>query len=308
MKVARGLQEVARGKRAVALGIFDGVHLGHQAVIGDAMRWAAEHGVPAAAVTFEPHPERVLRPERAPDLIMPLQLKLEAIEALGCDETVVIEFDREFSLIEPNEFCRSVLAETLGAVHVSIGANFHFGRGARADSGYMSRRGEELGYAVSAVDLVELHGGSVSSSRIRALISDGLIEEAGTLLGRPFTFTGQVAAGDGRGRELGFPTANLEPAEGQLAPGFGVYAAVANDRWPAAVNVGQRPTFERAGRPVVEAYLLDFDNDLYGGELRLVFIRRLRDELKFESVDELIEQMHEDVEETRAVLARNRKD
>ena len=302
MRICRGLDEVTPTKRAVAIGVFDGVHRGHQAVIGDALAWASERGTAAAAVTFEPHPESILRPERTPELIMPLELKVEAVEALGCDELIVIGFDREFSLIEPADFCKQVLADSLRAVRVSVGANFHFGRGARADGSYLVKQGFELGYETSVVELVEAHGGTISSSRIRALVRDGELEEAATLLDRNFTLHGSVVAGAGRGRELGFPTANIEPGRGYLVPAFGVYAALANERWAAAVNVGQRPTFEHDGRPLVEAYLLDYDGDLYGCDLRLTFIERLRDELKFDSAEQLIDQMHHDVERTRTAL------
>ncbi len=277
-------------QRHVAIGTFDGVHVGHRAVIDGA----------DTVLTFEPHPLRILRPEAAPKLLMPFEVKRDVIEGLGASELVVIPFHREFADIEPEEFCSGILAERLGARQVSVGENFRFGARARGDPGVLAAREE---FATRVVPLVEVDGEAVSSSRVRALIAAGEIEAAMRCLGAPFLVQGQVVEGDRRGRRLGFPTANLVPDDALVVPGHGVYAAFANQH-PAAVNVGVRPMFSTGRGLLVEAHLLDFDGDLYGTTLRIAFIARLRGERRFPGVEDLIAQMHRDVAEARRVCSR----
>jgi riboflavin kinase/FMN adenylyltransferase len=283
------LPDVERRSRQVAIGVFDGVHVGHRQVIRGA----------DTALTFEPHPLRVLHPEAAPKLIMPFEIKRDVIEGLGVEELIVIPFDEEFSTIAPEDFCARILVDALGAKSVSVGENFRFGAKARGDPKMLASRGE---FETRVVPLVEVDGEIVSSTRIRSLVAAGEVEAATRCLDAPFLLEGTVVEGDGRGRELGFPTANIVPSDDLVSPGHGVYAAFADGR-PAAVNVGIRPTFETGRGLLVEAYLIDFDGDLYGRTLRIAFISRLRGERRFPGVDELIAQMHRDVEAARELCA-----
>jgi riboflavin kinase / FMN adenylyltransferase len=275
--------------RDVAIGTFDGVHVGHRAVIGDA----------DTVLTFEPHPVRILNPEAAPKLIMPFEIKRDVIEGLGVEELVVIPFDREFAGIDPEEFCSSVLVDRLGAKSVSVGENFRFGKRARGDPEMLAERDE---FTTRVVPLVEVDGETVSSSRIRALIAAGALDTAARCLAAPYLLQGEVVKGDTRGRRLGFPTANIVPDDSLIVPGHGVYAAFANEH-PAAVNVGVRPQFATGRGLLVEAHLIDFEGDLYGRDLRIAFVSRLRGERRFPGVEDLIAQMHRDVEAARELCA-----
>jgi riboflavin kinase/FMN adenylyltransferase len=283
------LPDAERRPRHVAIGTFDGVHVGHRHVIDRA----------DTVLTFEPHPLRVIHPEAAPKLIMPFAVKRDVIEGLGVRELVVIPFDEAFSQIEAEEFCSRILVETLGAERVSVGENFRFGKRAQGDPEMLSSRKE---FETGVVPLVDVDGEIVSSSRIRAALLAGDIETANRCLGAPYLFEGEVVRGDERGRKLGFPTANIVPDDELICPGHGVYAAFANGH-PAAVNVGVRPTFETGRGMLVEAYLIDYEADLYGQILRIAFIARLRGEQRFPSAEELIAQMHRDVEEARELCA-----
>jgi riboflavin kinase/FMN adenylyltransferase len=275
--------------RHVAIGTFDGVHLGHREVIDGA----------DTVLTFEPHPVRILNPEAAPKLIMPFAIKRDVIDGLGVEELVVIPFDREFAKIQAEDFCRRVLIERLGAREVSVGENFRFGAKARGDDAMLAAHDE---FSTRVVPLVEVDGETVSSSRIRALIAAGALDVAARCLGAPFLLEGEVVEGDRRGRELGFPTANIVPDDTLIVPGHGVYAAFANEH-PAAVNVGVRPQFATGRGLLVEAHLIDFDGELYGRNLRVAFVSRLRGERRFPGVEELVAQMHRDVEEARKLCA-----
>jgi riboflavin kinase / FMN adenylyltransferase len=279
------LPEVERRPRRAAIGSFDGVHVGHRAVIGDA----------DTVLTFEPHPLSVIHPEAAPKLIMPFPVKRDVIEGLGVEELVVIHFDESFAATEAEEFCRRILIETLGAEAVAVGENFRFGRKARGDAEMLASHDE---FTARVEPLVEVLGETVSSTRIRASIAAGDLRTANACLGAPFLFEGEVTSGDRVGRTLGFPTANIVPDDDYVVPGHGVYAAFADGR-PAAVNVGVRPTFETGRGLLVEAYLIDFEGDLYGRTLRVAFIERLRGEKRFPSPQDLIAQMHRDVAEAR---------
>ena len=283
------LPDVEARSRKVAIGTFDGVHVGHRAVIKGA----------DTVLTFEPHPLSVIHPEAAPKLIMPFEIKRDVIEGLGVCELVVIPFDEGFQSIEAEEFCSQILVERLAAEQVSVGENFRFGRKAKGDPEMLSAHSE---FGTRVVPLVEVAGETVSSTRIRAAVAAGDVETATACLGAPFLLEGKVVSGDRRGRELGFPTANIVPSDEFVVPGHGVYAAFANGH-SAAVNVGIRPTFETGRGLLVEAYLLDFDGDLYGQTLRVAFIARLRGEKRFEGADDLVAQMHRDVESARELCA-----
>jgi riboflavin kinase/FMN adenylyltransferase len=284
MKVTK-LSDAEPRPRRIAVGEFDGVHLGHRHVIEGN----------DTVLTFEPHPLRVVRPEAAPRLLTSLEVKIERIAALGVDELVVIPFDDGFAHQSPAEFIDHVLLDTLGATSVSVGENFRFGHLAAGDPELLAADGR---FETRVVPLVEMDGEIVSSSHIRALVLAGDVEHAARFLGAPFELRGEVVVGDQRGRELGFPTANLVPDEELVYPGHGVYVARANGDC-AAVSVGVRPTFGTGRAVLVESYLLDRDVDLYGQTLKVEFLRRLRGERRFESVDALVEQMERDVELTR---------
>ncbi len=279
----------ADGPRRVAVGTFDGVHLGHRAVIEGC----------DTVLTFDPHPLAVIAPDALPKLLDSFPIKRDIVAGLGVDELVVIPFDEEFARIPQEEFCSGVLVERLGAETVSVGENFRFGAKAAGDPEYLTARDE---FETRVVPLVEVEGETVSSTRIRALIAAGDVATAGRYLGAPYMFEGTVVEGDRRGRTLGFPTANLVPDDALVVPGHGVFAAFANGV-PAAVNVGVRPTFDTGRGLLVEAYLIDWEGDLYGENLRVAFVERLRGERRFPSVEDLISQMHRDVEEAREVCA-----
>jgi riboflavin kinase / FMN adenylyltransferase len=275
--------------RHVAIGTFDGVHLGHQAVIDDA----------DTVLTFDPHPLEVLHPAALPKLIMPFTVKRDVIDGLGVEELVVIPFDKEFAHRDAGDFIEHVLIERLGARKVSVGENFRFGAKAKGDPAMLRARPE---FETRVVPLVEVDGETVSSTRIRALVAAGDMEGARHCLGAPFMVEGEVVKGDQRGRELGFPTANFVPDDRLAIPGHGVYAAFA-DGVPAAVNVGVRPTFETGRGVLIETYLIDRDEDLYGRTLRVAFVERLRGEKRFSSADDLVAQMRRDVEDAKRVCA-----
>jgi riboflavin kinase/FMN adenylyltransferase len=284
------LHEAQSRPRRVAVGEFDGVHLGHREVIRGA----------DTVLTFDPHPLQVIRPEAAPKLLTSTAAKAELAAGLGVEEMVIIAFDREFGAKTPQQFIDDVLIGALGATHVSVGENFRFGHKAGGDTELLAAQDA---FETRVSPLVEVEGEIVSSSHIRGLVLAGEVEHAQAFLGAPFRMSGEVVDGDKRGRDLGFPTANLVPDERLICPGHGVYAARAGDHL-AAVNVGVRPTFGTGRAVLVEAYLLDFEGDLYGSELNLEFLARLRGERRFHDVDALVEQMKHDVETTRKVAAR----
>ena len=280
------------GPRKVAIGTFDGVHIGHREVIRGA----------DAVLTFEPHPLAVLHPQALPKLLTSFEQKRDLIGGLAVEELIVIPFDREFASKTADEFVEQVLVGQLGATQVSIGENFRFGKKAQGTPEFLSARPE---FETRIVPLVEALGETASSSHIRGLVAAGDVAHAAEFLGGPFLLEGEVVTGDQRGRDLGFPTANIVPDDSLVVPGHGVYAAWAHGH-PAAVNVGVRPTFETGRGLLVEAYLIDYDADLYGETLRVAFMERLRGERRFESAEALVDQMRKDVEQTREICARKR--
>jgi riboflavin kinase / FMN adenylyltransferase len=291
VKVTR-LPDVERRPRRVAVGTFDGVHRGHREVIRGA----------DTVLTFDPHPLSVIAPARAPLLLTTVERKAELVAGLGVDELVIVPFDEAFAALTAGEFVDRVLVDRLGATHVSVGENFRFGHGAEGDP---ARLAADDRFETRIARLLEVDGEVVSSSHIRGLVLGGAVEYADELLGAPFTITREVVHGDKRGRELGFPTANLLPAVGYVTPGHGVYACRATiasgETYAAATNVGVRPMFVTGRGELIEAFLLDFDGDLYDQPLRLEFLKRLRGEKRFDSVDALVEQMGRDVGEARAI-------
>jgi riboflavin kinase/FMN adenylyltransferase len=289
VKVTR-LPDVERSHaRKVAVGTFDGVHLGHREVIAGA----------DSVLTFDPHPVSVVAPQHTSKLLTTLARKAELVAELGVAEMIVIPFDAAFAQRSAKDFVDDVLVGALGARHVSIGENFRFGNKAQGDPRLLLADDR---FTTIVHPLLEVDGEIVSSSHIRGLVLAGEVAEANRLLGSPFQIAGEVVHGDERGRELGFPTANLVPDDALACPGHGVYACLADGR-PSAVSIGVRPTFETGRGELIEAYVLDFDGDLYGSQLRLDFLARLRGERRFEDPAALIEQMRRDVERTREIVA-----
>ena len=301
MRITR-LPDVQRTReRNVAVGTFDGVHLGHREVISGA----------DSVLTFDPHPVSVVAPQHTPRLLTTLERKAELIASLGVQELIVIPFDADFARRSAAEFIDEVLVGALRARRVSIGENFRFGHKAQGDAQLL---GADARFVTDVHPLLEVDGEIVSSSHIRGLVLAGEVAEASRLLGASFQLSGEVAHGDERGRKLGFPTANLVPDEALVCPGHGVYACIAEVqqlatarpdapplRRPAAVSIGVRPTFKTGRAELIEAYILDFDGDLYATELRLEFLARLRGERRFDDADSLIAQMRLDVQRTREI-------
>jgi riboflavin kinase/FMN adenylyltransferase len=294
VKITR-LPNVERGAaRSVAVGTFDGVHLGHREVIKGA----------DSVLTFDPHPVSVVAPQHTPKLLTTLQRKAELVASLGVRELIVIPFDREFAGRSAPEFIDDVLVGALGASRVSVGENFRFGHKAQGDPRLLDA---DERFSTDVHPLLEVDGEIVSSSHIRGLLLAGEVAEANRLLGAGFELRGEIVHGDERGRELGFPTANLIPDEALACPGHGVYACLARGEAigarAAAVSIGVRPTFKTGRGELIEAYVLDFDGELYGSELRLEFLERLRGERRFAHPDALIEQMRSDVQRAREIAA-----
>lgn len=300
---------------AVTIGAYDGVHLGHRAVIADVRRRAAELGIPTTVVTFDRHPAMVVRPESAPLLLCDLDQKLELLAETGVERTVVIRFDAERAAESAATFVGEVLVDRLGARLVVVGEDFHFGSKRSGNVTLLRELGGTLGFEVIGMDLVDATGRPagaserVSSTAIRKLLRSGDLDAANALLGRTHEVRGVVTKGDQRGRTLGFPTANVAVPGEILLPADGIYAGwferADGTEHAAALSLGRRPTFyQQAHASLLECYVLDFDGDLYDERVKVRFSHRLRGERRFNSVDALIEQMHVDVGETRSVLGR----
>lgn len=292
---------------AVAVGNFDGVHRGHQALLAAAVREARAAAGTAVALTFDPHPSRVLSPDRAPSTLMTVGQKAEILARLGADRLAVLPFTAELSQETPEEFARLVLKQALGARVVAVGSSFRFGRGRVGDVAALTALGNAMGFRVHGLDPVLHEGAPISSTRIREALARGAVEAAQDLLGRPFFVDGTVVPGAGRGRTLGIRTANLDLLNETL-PGRGVYAGWCRLPGPegggpyrAVVNVGRRPTFG-GGETTVEAHLLDFEGDLYGRGLRIEFEERLREERTFAVPEALVEQIARDIAQARRAL------
>lgn len=287
----------------LTIGNFDGVHLGHQAMLRRVVERAREIGAPAVVLSFDPHPMRVLHPQRAPKLIQTLRQRGESIEALGVDALVVVPFTREFAALPAEEFVSELLGRRLGAREVHVGSGFAFGCGKRGNVELLSRLGVEAGIRVESLGVVAEAGEPVSSTRVRSLLEAGAVADARRLLGRPYVMDGVIAKGDRMGRRIGFPTINLK-SENELYPRDGVYVTRVLLRsfertFTCVTNIGRRPTVYEDYATTVESYILDFSSDVYGEAIRLSFHERLRDELVFPSMLELTAQIRRDVEATR---------
>jgi riboflavin kinase / FMN adenylyltransferase len=302
----RGLEAVDRGASA-AIGNFDGVHRGHQVLVADADKARAATGAPLGVVTFEPHPRRYFQPEAPPfRLTLPAE-KARVLATLGVERLYQLRFDASLAGMQAEDFVRDVLVAGLGIAHLVVGADFHFGKGRKGDAVLLRRMGAELGFGLTIHEMIGDETGEFASTAVRALIEEGRCREAAHQLGRWHTICGRVVAGDRRGRELGYPTANLDFGE-QLVPRYGIYAVwvAVHDgphagRYPAVASIGERPTFG-LNRPNFEAHLFDFAGDLYGAEMSAGLVQRLRGEERFDAVEALVAQMDRDSAEARAVL------
>ena len=287
----------------ITLGNFDGLHLGHQELIRQIVLRAEETGSLSMVVTFRPHPLKILAPEKCPPLISIYEEKIRLIEELGIDVLVKIPFTLDFSSMEPRDFVKDVLVDLLGAKEIFVGYNYRFGKNRKGDIRMLRELGKELDFLVREIEQVSLASEVISSTLIRRLLQKGEVEHAAKLLGREYALSGIVLKGDGRGRGLGFPTANIAPRHA-IIPSNGVYAVklfVRDKYYDGIVNIGMRPTFA-ANSLAIEVHIFDFDEDLYGEEVTLYFIRKIRKEKKFQNAEALITQIKEDIGTAREIL------
>jgi len=298
MKIFHGTENanIARGT-VLTLGVFDGLHLGHQKVIRTVVERAKQIGAVSTVITFDPHPRAILYPESAPPLLQTLDQRLAVFEILGVQQTIVINFNKEFASIEAEDFLRKIVHERLQAREVYLGKGFAFGKDRRGNIELLREISSELGFFADEVPEVTLRGQRISSSRIRELLLNGKVNLARRMLGRPYGVEGEVIKGDGRGRQIGFPTANLY-THNRVIPKNGVYATaiLIEGRWRKSItNIGTRPTFHKSSDVLIETHVFDFDSELYGNVLRVRFLHRIRDEKKFASIEDLRNQILRDV-------------
>jgi riboflavin kinase/FMN adenylyltransferase len=302
MKIFHGTENANIMRPTVlTLGVFDGLHLGHQRIMQTVVDRAKAVGAAATAITFDPHPRAVLHPESAPPLLQTLDQRLANLEVLGLDQAIVIKFDREFASQPAEIFLEKIVRERLHAKEVYLGHGFAFGKDRGGNIDLLRRMGEKLGFVADEVDEVRLRGQRVSSSAIRKLLADGKINLARRMLGRPYGVEGVIIRGDRRGHTIGFPTANLRP-QNRVIPKYGVYATatLVDGHWRKSItNIGVRPTFESGSEPSIETYIFDFDGELYGDVLRVRFLHRTRDEKKFAGIEELKAQIERDTRTAR---------
>ncbi|MEO6655451.1 MAG: bifunctional riboflavin kinase/FAD synthetase [Pyrinomonadaceae bacterium] len=302
MKIFHGTENANILRPTVlTLGVFDGLHLGHQRIMQTVVeRSKAANAVPTA-ITFDPHPRAVLHPETAPPLLQTLDQRLANLEVLGIEQTIVIPFTREFADQPAEDFLSDIIHERLNAKEVYLGKGFAFGKDRGGNIELLRGLGEKLGFVSEEVEEVQLRGQRISSSAIRQLLSAGSVNLARRMLGRPYGVEGVIIRGNRRGHTIGFPTANLRP-HNRVIPRFGVYATATliDGTWRKSItNIGVRPTFENGADPSIESYIFDFDGDLYGDVLRVRFLHRIRDEKKFNGIDELKAQIQRDTKRTR---------
>lgn len=306
MKIIRSVSDIKKfdlKDPVVTLGNFDGVHLGHQEIFKQVVAWALSTGGSSVVFTFEPHPLKVLAPQRSPKLLSTFREKMEQVEALGMDAVICAKFTHEFASQHPEDFVKDVLVGSLGAKHLFVGHDYAFGKNRTGDIDFLRDAGARHGFDLHVIGPVQVEGIVVSSTKIRKLVMDGEVCLASKLLGRPYSIEGTVIHGKSRGRDLGFPTANITTPN-ELPPKEGVYAVSAHIEgkvYKGAANIGKNPTFGDEP-PSYEVHLLDFDGDLYGKFIKIRFIKRIRDEAKFKSVDELVKQIKKDVEQVRSIL------
>lgn len=307
MKIFHDLENASIQRPTVlTLGVFDGLHLGHQRIMQTVVERAAAIDAVPTAITFDPHPRAVIHPASAPPLLQTLDQRLANLELLGIEQAIVIRFDADFAAQPAERFLSEIVHERLQAREVYLGKGFAFGRGRAGNIELLRRLSAELGFFADEVDEVQLRGQRISSSRIRELLSEGRVNLARRMLGRPYGVEGVVIRGDQRGRRIGFPTANLKP-HNRVIPRYGIYATatLVDGEWRRSVtSIGVRPTFGADNEPSIESYILDFDGDLYGSVVRVRFLHRIRDEMKFSGVEELVEWIRRDVDRSENYFSR----
>ena len=308
MRLFHGIENARIARPTVlTLGVFDGLHRGHQLVMSTVVKRARAVGAVPTVLTFDPHPRAVLHPESAPPLLQTFDQKIEAFGVLGIEQVIVIRFNQAFARIEAEDFLRDVVGERLQAKEVYLGRGFAFGRERRGNIELLQKVSERLGFHAAEVPEVRLRGRRISSSAIRGLLAEGRVNLARQMLGRPYGVEGRVVRGQERGRTLGFPTANLRP-QNRVIPRDGVYVTVTliEGAWRRSVtNIGTRPTFEKDAEPSVETYVMNWSGDLYGDVVRVRFLHRLRDERRFASVDELKQQIEHDRQRAENYFSRS---
>jgi riboflavin kinase/FMN adenylyltransferase len=290
----------------LALGNFDGVHRGHRKILDRLSRVGIEHGATSVVMTFDPHPPRIVRPDKAPPLLMTLPQKLEAIAAAGIQGAAIVRFTPDLSRWDPETFVKTVLVDWMRVADVWVGANFLFGHDRAGNFTLLRTLGLHHGFKTEKIDPIRYKDFVVSSTRIRRLVAEGRVDEAGALLGHQYYVDGTVVHGDGRGRTIGVPTANL-CTDNELLPPDGVYATTMTIDGivrPSVTNIGLRPTVDTSGRRTVETHVFGFERDLYGASVRIGFVQRIRDERAFESVDALVTQIHADCDRARNLFDR----
>jgi len=295
------------------IGIFDGVHIGHQKIINAVVRRAKKLSLKSVVVTFDPHPMKVLEPKNAPPLLISLKHRLRLLKQMGADKCAVIRFTRRFSLTSPEVFVKKVLVDRLGVKELYIGRNFCLGKGKTGDASFLRQMGQKYGFSVHLVDFVKKDGVIVSSTHIRQLLTEAKLDLAKRLLKRPVSVLGTVVKGAALATELGYPTANIDPHHEAIPPS-GVYAVkvvLGEKEYDGVLNIGRRPTFAGAkalqAEPTIEAHIFDFKGDIYGKDLEVYFVKKLRDEKKFPSKEKLVEQIMRDEKKARAILGGHMK-
>ncbi len=305
MKIVRGTKNIVGpiAYPVVSIGNFDGVHIGHQMLFRKTAEIAQAAKGTSIAFTFEPHPLKIIAPERVPPLLTTFRQKMELIEANGIDLVICADFTRQFADQRPRDFARNVLVDKIGVREIVVGFDYAFGRGREGTIDYLKKMGEEFGFVVHVVDPIKINGHLVGSSHVRELIEEGDVQGAQEFLGRYYSIRGPVVHGHHTGKAIGFPTANIDTSKVQT-PGTGVYAAyvlLKGKRYRGAVNVGFNPTFNR-DRLSVEVFIFDFDRKIYGEEIEVQFVDRIRSEIAFASADELVAQIRKDVETANVIL------
>ena len=305
MKIVRGTKNIAKpiSYPVVAIGNFDGVHIGHQIIFRQAAEMARNQNGTSIAFTFEPHPLKIIAPERVPPLLTSFREKMELIEACGIDQVVCADFTRQFADQQPRDFAKNILVGLIGVKEIVVGFDYAFGRGREGTIAYLKKMGEEFHFQVHVVDPIKLNGHLVSSSHVRELIEEGNVKTARDFLGRDYSIHGPVVHGHHTGHAIGFPTANLETAKVQV-PGTGVYAVrilYKGSAFQGAANIGFNPTFNR-DRLSVEVHIFDFHEDIYGQEVEVRFVDRIRSEMAFKSAEELVTQIKKDIQTAKGIL------
>jgi riboflavin kinase / FMN adenylyltransferase len=308
MQFFRTIPAQATASRVLAIGNFDGLHLGHRALLERLTTTARQHGLPSAVMTFEPHPRELFTPEQAPARLTSLREKLALLESCGIDEVFMLHFNRKLAGLTADEFVERILVRGLGVRHLIIGDDFRFGKGRSGDFALLQAAGQQHGFGVEAMHTIEIDGERVSSSAVRDTLAGGDLEHAARLLGRPYCISGRVVHGGKIGRKLGWPTANIQLKRKRVAL-TGVFAAMVSGidkrHLPGAASLGVRPTLGHGLRPVLEVHLFDFDQQIYGAHVTVHFLHKLRDEAKFDSLETLTEQIARDVAATQEYFSGN---